>query len=745
MKALKANAFQSFCVLFMLLLLAAALVAVSGCGAQQDPASGGSIAQGAASSSVAQSQAGSATSGGDAAAGGNASSSAVGGDAAASGEATQGAAGTPTDEQYNAVLMPTGMACAFIGEKFYDQKIADENDALAAVKSVFGRIGADDSTELVINAVRPTETGTTYYIFNQKAGDVLVFGASVKVIVDEEGMAVGLVSAILPEVQMPKLEDWEVTASQAEEIVKGECKETWRVDAKLVEGATEMVLIHIPTWKENFEYAWVVYTPNYEADSEMGYLAHYVDARGLYLYALPISEPHNADAAQGDRANFDFGKFEQSTWSGAVTLHDGSTKDIQVPVLVDAGNNASILADGTRKILCADYADWNFQETLSPRVSADASFDNMELLAYDAFIKVWDFFDSIGWTGPDGEETPTLLLMNYVNDNGDPEENAFYLGRMNGFQAFTFNGISPDGESMDIIAHEFAHAVSSTAMTSNVYLNDTASINEGMSDVLGNLVEMLVEGDPESAWLMGDGVGEGKTVRSIKDPHAHLNPEFRWDAYYAPPVAMGTATNDFGGAHANSTILGLISYRLDQAGMQPADQFYFWMNVELAMTPRTDYAQMAQLLPWCMEQAGYPQYVGALQAAIDAARLTALEEPATPPAGTGRVSIAYKAPGITDEGWVRFALIPAGTAKEIYTFPSAETGRADCAVPPGDYACTALIGANNPAYCDEYIYADGIWGPKISDTEAVFDVRVEEGKTVELSVQGLPESADAQA
>jgi integrase len=63
------------------------------------------------------------------------------------------------------------------------------------------------------------------------------------------------------------------------------------------------------------------------------------------------------------------------------------------------------------------------------------------------------------------------------------------------------------------------------------------------------------------------------------------------------------------------------------------------MNVLLAITPSTDYPQMAQVLPWCMEQAGYAPYVDAVKQAVQDTRLTATEASALPPAGTGRVTM----------------------------------------------------------------------------------------------------------
>lgn len=672
---------------------------------------------------------------------GSQQSSSAASSAAASSSAS-GSGSAPTSEQYQTVLDPHSIVTTFVGEKFYDQKIASEDDAIAAVKGAYDRIGADDTTDLVLTAVTGSETGTTYYSFNQVAGDVFVHGAGVKVIADKDGNAAGLVSAILPKVEMPKAEDWEITAAQAEEAVLKQCEEDGHAGMKVVADATEQTLIHIPNLIDRLQYAWVVYTPNYDTDSEMAYLAHYVDGSGTYMYAIPIAEPRNADAEAGDKANFDFDKYEQGTWKGELKLHDGTTREAEVPVLVDKSDNTYILADAKRKILCADCADWRYHDTLSPRVSSENSFDNVELLAYDTFIKVWDFYDGVGWKGPDGVGTPTLLLMDYVNANGEPEDQAMYSGRQNGFQVFSFNRLNPDGENMDIVAHEFTHCVTSTAMTTNIYLNETGAINEGMSDVMGNLIEMLLADKPENAWLMGAGSGV-RTYRSMKDPHEYDQPAFRWDTYFVPSVAVGTITNDFGGVHVNSSLLNIVSYKLDQAGMAPDDQFYFWLNVAMATTAWTDYAQLAQLLPWCMEQSGYPQYVDALREAVDAAGYANLEEPATPPAGAGMIALAYDAQGLSDAGLVRFTLDTSLSGNfYLESWPAAATNKALFTVPAGDYYCVALIGNADPEACVSYIYTEGGWEPKSEGKGTAAAVHVEEGKTLELPVTGLPKTAD---
>ena len=265
-----ASSSKTLHALTLSLLLAASLVVLAGCGAQQSASSSaasGSSQQASSSASEASSQA---------------------------------SAEAPTAEQYQTVFDPTNIVSTFIGEKFYDQQVTNEDEALAAVKSAYDRIGADDTVDLEISAVRPTETGTTYYIFNQKAGDVLVHGASVKLIADKDNNVISMVSAILPKVELAKAEDWEITAEQAEQAVVKQCEENGYKNVKPEEGATEQTLIQVPNLAMQMQYAWVVYTTNYLGDSEMAYLAHYVDGNGAYLYAIPIHEPHNADAAAGD-------------------------------------------------------------------------------------------------------------------------------------------------------------------------------------------------------------------------------------------------------------------------------------------------------------------------------------------------------------------------------------------------------------------------------------------------------------
>ena len=547
-------------------------------------------------------------------------------------------------------------------------------------------------------------------------------------------------SAILPDVQIEELGSWEITDKAAEQVVVAECADRGFEDARIVADATEQVLIAMGDEGTSAQrYAWVVYTNNYYDDLDAAYLTHYVSATGDYLYSIPVNELSNADARAGDKAAFAFDQMQASTWSGTVTKHDGTQMDVEVPVLIDPESGDVVLGDAKRKTLCADYADFAFNDTLSPRVEGKDGFDSGEVLIYKTFIQVWDYYNDIGWNGPDDNGTPTLLMMDMVDEQGEVVQNAFYSDRQWGFQTFAFNRLDPDGECYDIIAHEFTHCVTGASMMSSVYLNDSGAINEGMSDIMGNLIEMAVAYDEDGAWVFGENGLE--IMRSMKDPHAYRQPEYTWDMYYGPAANEATWANDCGGAHINASLLGSISYRLGQAGMPNEDQFYFWMNVILAMTPSTDYPQMAKLLPWCMEEAGFTQYVDAVKQAVEEARLAQTEAPENPSGEGSYLKLAVPKDAAVSPSNMRLTINSVGDeagGRSFITWVGADADTIVANVPAGNYTfgMSYWDGENTIA---DYVLTDDGWEQRVKEEsgENARTVSVEAGSVVELPVEGL--------
>lgn len=529
---------------------------------------------------------------------------------------------TPKEPTPGEKIASGKISTVFIGEPFYDDKISNEDDALAAIYSVMDRLGGDENIELLFHDSYENDEDTVFYCFEQSLGGIEVDNGNVKIVVDKDGNAVGLISTLICGLEHDPDYVWEITQEEAEAIVSEKCKET---GAKVISSSTEATVL----WDENAKtmiYVWVVYTTNPSHRDERAYLAHYVTGIGDYLYELPVMEPGDAEALSGAPAIFAFEGYEAGEWTGVVKDIDGPERTITVPVMIDKETGKSILGDPKRKILCADYSSFAYHETLSPVESSDNNFINNELITYEMFIRIWDFYDNLGWHGPDAEGTPTLLLLNMVDEDGEPVDNAAYIGEQRGFQAFEINDAFGDGSCSDIIGHEFTHCVTGKSMSGNKYENDFGAINESISDIMGNLIEMSFGDSPGGEWIFSERHGNG-AIRNMKEPHVFKQPAFVWDEYYVPHVVTPGDFTDRGGVHINSSILSYIAYQLAQAGMPLEDQIYYWFNVDLSLTPTTDYPLLAEILPWCLDLTGYSEYKEAMEKAIEYADLTREEAP----------------------------------------------------------------------------------------------------------------------
>ena len=634
-----------------------------------------------------------------------------------------------------------GTVETFIGEPFYEGVIGNEEDALKAIESVYDRIGADESTQLKFAQKSSSETGD-YYIFNQVIGDVPVLGTMVKLIADENGKVKGLVSSIAPEIPGAPQNGWKTSSDDAEKIVGYYFKEK---APETVEGASQQYFLPMPNGEQSGYYVWAVYTENTNPKNDTAYMVHYVTEGGEYLYSEPSFGTGGLGLIGGLLPSFDFSSMQEDTWTGTVTHFNGTEEEITVPVMVDPADGTVILGDKQRQILCADAAKWNFYSNLSVRTSAEEDFDSQEVLTYYNFIRIWDFYDSIGWHGPDGLGTPSLLLMDLVDATGEPIPNAYYAGEKDGgYQVFAFNQ-DMFGDCVDVTAHEFTHCVTMSTMMGSLYENEYGAINESLSDIQGNIIEISVDGVTDGAWLMGENCGA--VTRSMSEPNLYEQPGYVWDRYYVPMAGIVTDLNDYGGVHRNSSLLNIISYRLEEAGMPLQDQFLYWLSVTRALLPRTDFAQLAQLLPWCMGEAGYSQYVDAVTQAVKEADYVHTGMPEKVPEGCGMVTFEYQAP----EGYEYYnavlAMQEVDTGKYTDTWPEMATNQVVCIVPEGRYLAALALQELESYYAGEdtetilLVATDDGWEVlegQISREEAeAYAIEIKDGDVVELETDSL--------
>ncbi len=112
--------------------------------------------------------------------------------------------------------------------------------------------------------------------------------------------------------------------------------------------------------------------------------------------------------------------------------------------------------------------------------------------------------------------------------------------------------------ALDIIGHEFAHAVTGAGDAAQlVYQDESGALNESFSDIFGEMVEKNTLGSND--WLMGDDRTNGY-IRKMSDPNDKGDPDtYMGDNWF-------TGTGDNGGVHTNSGVQNFWFYLLSAGG-----------------------------------------------------------------------------------------------------------------------------------------------------------------------------------
>ena len=534
----------------------------------------------------------------------------------------------------------------FVGGTCSATPVKNAADANGVVEKMIPLMGGDARTRFEPWRVLKDSFGNNYYVFQQVFSDTVVQGGAVKVITDSEGTMRGLTGSVVTD--LPEGETAAgISAKEAEAAVLKHEQESSGVVPALMEGTTKKIVLPVDRELDLeaeeilSRFVWAVFTtnPSGNAAREFPYLAHYVTMSGEYLYSLPTQLPGDNAGSAGYHAEYAFDNMEPVSYTGYVDLSDGTEKELTVTVMRDRNTGTYYLGDPERRILVADC--WEFLYNHG-NVVAESSPDNREwdqvsLMSLYNYGRAYDYYRAIGWSGADGADTPILILKDFCDEEHHPVDNAAYAGKFYGWQCFLSSSANDFAQSLDVLAHEFTHCVTDSVMTYNAYINDFGAINEAMSDIQGNLCEMMAGDTEDRTWKIAE--NSGKAIRSMSEPRLYQQPEYTWDLYYHAGVQEATAANDNGGVHSNSSLLSRTAYLLWEAGMTTEEARAYWFAVDCAMTPGTDYAELTALLPEMLRITGLGNSMTALEQAISGTRMGKTELPAGPAEGQALLTL----------------------------------------------------------------------------------------------------------
>ena len=145
-------------------------------------------------------------------------------------------------------------------------------------------------------------------------------------------------------------------------------------------------------------------------------------------------------------------------------------------------------------------------------------------------------------------------LTNCTNNNA-------YWDKVSSINYCNYAGQTPYSAALDVVGHEWAHAVTEKTGANLAYQWESGALNEAFSDWMGTAVEHARN---EFNWTIGEGVGTG---RDMANPLAYGQP----DTYLVSPWVTTTnctptAASDWCGVHTNSGVPNKMFYLLSAGG-----------------------------------------------------------------------------------------------------------------------------------------------------------------------------------
>ncbi len=526
------------------------------------------------------------------------------------------------------ILYDDAGRATFIRGRYSPEKVTNPEEAAESLNYVSGLLGLTKGALLfcVYQGIDYT-TGYTFYLFLQRDGDVSVLNASVKIYVDPDGYTAALSCSFNPATGIREETPGSISAEEAEQIVRDSFPDQ---NLTVYPGRTVRTGI---MEEEKLQHVWAVFSDNpavHSGNSDLPYLQHFVSYNGQYVMNLPCGTLETPllqkDDALERKAKAMFEGYDSTAWTGDVTLHDGSTVSLTVPVARSREDGRYYLMDLDRMILVADYKEavYGSGEYRISSSDTNSGWKDKELIALYNIARVYDYFNDHGYPSVDGCGIPLAILSGVCDQTGAAIDNAYFNGYWNGFGNFAISDINDTVECLDVMAHEFTHGITSYSMGGSSYVNDLGAINEAYSDIMGNLCELTyalndlsisrgrttgqfeITGtspygstdDPNPKfpdWRIGE-MG-GRTYRDMSNPVRFLQPAFVEDAYYCEPAShSNNLGNDYGGVHENSSLLGSIAWEMNTHGLNYEKQYSLWMTAMNMMTPKSDYDDILQAL-----------------------------------------------------------------------------------------------------------------------------------------------------
>ncbi|WP_283633503.1 M4 family metallopeptidase [Mycolicibacterium poriferae] len=449
-----------------------------------------------------------------------------------------------------------GGAVRVIEGRFTDQVVTGAADAAAVLNALAPLLGAApgfaDAADIDTDRAGFGPGVENFYRYTETLGDVTVLGSDIILVTDADGLAtslfnnyVGLGTAfdVTPDEGVDEHDEVSLLAGAAYlgADADGDTLQTFLTQNDV----TTALVVYALDQQAGPELAWqvVVRFPD-TGDLSPSAVTYVVDADGGDAGSIIVT------VTSGQGASVD----------SVATDWLGESRNITV----DRGGwlfPSYTMVDDTRNITTytTSYVFFVGGPVLPGRVVKRGwlGWNRGAVSAHANTAVVYDYYeDVLGRTSFDGDGALVEVSIRYNPINiyrASGYANAFWDPTR---QQFAFGDAGYLQASLDVVAHEFTHAVVSHIVGdggSVLDYGESGALNEAYADILGLLVEGKSGAD---RWLIAEDSDYG-IIRNLADPtsvRSGLGPyRDHYDTRY-------TGTGDDGGEHVNSTIFGHAAY-----------------------------------------------------------------------------------------------------------------------------------------------------------------------------------------
>lgn len=184
--------------------------------------------------------------------------------------------------------------------------------------------------------------------------------------------------------------------------------------------------------------------------------------------------------------------------------------------------------------------------------------------AYSNTIRVIDWWNSThNRASYDNKDGKLNVYVDVIGKNEKDElqyDNASWISSMKTIRFLQKNEYSyTTGAALDVVAHEFAHAVFDYHAGETEYAGISGAIDEAYADIFAIFME--------PNWTIGEILNPDNVIRHIENPLFSNNPSYVNGNYYVDPSQPPTEENDYSGVHKNSTVISHAMYLMNKNGM----------------------------------------------------------------------------------------------------------------------------------------------------------------------------------